>query len=128
MVEDEEALLTALQSNLERCGYVVLTAESPAQGLAVAAAHAGRIDLLLTDMTTPGGSGRGLAERLVAVRPELRVLFMSGSTEDLARRAGAIRGAFIAKPFVFDELVRRIERLLADRSPAMTPAEATIAG
>jgi CheY-like chemotaxis protein len=124
LVEDEEVLLTAMRLNLMRSGFDVLTAASPAQAVAVAGAHPGRIDLLLTDMTMPGGSGRTLAQRLLAERPELRVLIMSGYSEDVsARDPRHGLWAFIAKPFVFDELIRRIESLLsdplaADESPA----------
>jgi two-component system cell cycle sensor histidine kinase/response regulator CckA len=114
VVEDEEDLLTAMRANLVRHGFDVLTAGSTAGGNAVAASHSGRIDLLLTDMTMPGGSGRLLAEQLLADRPGLKVLFMSGYSGDVAVREGrSSLGEFIAKPFVFDDLVRRIETMLA---------------
>jgi PAS domain S-box-containing protein len=116
IVEDEEDLLLAIEANLVRMGFEVLTAGSMAQGLAVAGAHPGEIDLLLTDLTMPGGNGRTLAERLLAVRPEVRVLFMSGYSDDVAVREGrSALGEFIAKPFVFQELIGRIEAIL-DRS------------
>ncbi|MFM2151989.1 MAG: hypothetical protein RL199_424 [Pseudomonadota bacterium] len=117
VVEDEEDLLSAMRANLVRSGFDVLTANSVSEGLAVEASHPGRIDLLLTDLTMPGGSGRELAEALVSRRPGLPVLFMSGYSSDAAvfeRRSGL--GEFIAKPFVFDELVRRLEVLLATPS------------
>ncbi|MFM2151990.1 MAG: hypothetical protein RL199_425 [Pseudomonadota bacterium] len=127
VVEDEEDLLTAMQANLERSGFVVLTAGSPSQALRVARSHPTRIDILLTDMAMPGGSGRALAQQLRHIRPDLRVLFMSGYSDEFAvveGRSGL--GEFIAKPFVFETLVGRIEALLAD-AEASTPPGPTAA-
>ena len=86
---------------LRECGYEVLEAESGENALALARDHAGPVHLLLTDAVMPGMSGKVLAERLRAIRPETAVVFMSGYTDDsvLARNVVEVGITFLQKPF-----------------------------
>ena len=85
--------------------------------LAVAAETEGNIDLLLTDVVMPGMSGRTLAEKMIAARPDIKVLYMSGYPDGAIVTHGVLNpGMFILrKPFTRDELVRRVEESLAQR-------------
>ena len=99
-------------------GYTVLiAARTAARRSSVGACHAGRIDLLLTDVVMPRMSGRELAERLRAERPGLRVLFMSGYTDDAMLRQGVARpaGRFLQKPFTAQQLAAKIREVLDAR-------------
>jgi PAS domain S-box-containing protein len=100
VVEDERAVRAVVCRALERAGYTVLEAPGPDDALALALS-AGRIDVLVTDVVMPGMSGTALAARLVASRPGMRVVFISGYTEDATIRSGALpRGqTFLPKPF-----------------------------
>jgi len=109
LVEDEMALRDATRRILVQAGYTVLAAESAAAALEAADAHAGRIDLLLTDIVMPGMRGDQLAEELCRIRPSLRVLFMSGFAGPGIRSAMELAGAeLIAKPFTGERLLERI--------------------
>ncbi len=102
LVAEDDAVVRGLTVRILRdCGYMVLEADSARAGLTCAASHAGPIQLLLTDVVMPGGSGRELAEALLALRPGLRVVFMSGYTSDVVLRRGVIEEAvrFLPKPF-----------------------------
>ena len=89
---------------LESAGYSVIEAPDPGEAISVARQPATPIDMVLTDLVMPGMSGRELAESLVTTRPELKVLLMSGYTDDEVVRHG-ISGssAFIQKPFLPNE-------------------------
>jgi PAS domain S-box-containing protein len=115
LVEDERAVRTVAREVLARSGYHVLVAEDGMQALAVARAHRGPIDLLVTDVVMPGMSGRELAEALAQERPATRVLFTSGYTEDevLHRGVSADTVAFLPKPFTPAALVERVAAVLA---------------
>ncbi|MDO8479635.1 MAG: response regulator, partial [Candidatus Rokubacteria bacterium] len=83
--------------------------------------HPGPIHLLLTDVVMPGMGGRKLAEHLSAARrPEMRVLYMSGHTDDVILRSGVLQGdlAFLRKPFTPMRLARKVRETLDARSPA----------
>ena len=114
VVEDEDALRALVAESLREAGYTVIDAETPARALALCAADQGAIDLLVTDVVLPGLSGRELSERLLAARPQLMVLFMSGYTDDAVVRHGieSDRVAFLQKPFTVDALLRRVRRVL----------------
>ena len=116
LVEDEEAVRSLVRVVLEGQGYEVLTAGDGQEALRLVRAHDGPIDLLVTDMVLPGMSGREIAEAAHGVLPELRVLFMSGYTDDSLNRHGleAAVDQFIQKPFT--PLARRVRALL-DREP-----------
>ena len=114
VVEDEDALRGTLMRILRRRGYRVLEAAHGGEALRVSQEHDGRIDLVLSDIHMPGMHGRDLIDRLHAERPDLRVLFTSGSSagdgEDGRRIAGPFD--FIAKPFTIDELASALRRVL----------------
>ena len=118
VVEDDEPLRRLVQRILERRGYVVTMAATPAEALRLVEETGAPLDLLLTDVVLPGMSGRMMAERLVAKHPGLRVLYMSGYTDDAVVRRGVLQGAthFVQKPFDRTELLRKVREVL--ESPA----------
>jgi len=111
VADDDAGVRDVVRETLSRYGYTVLVARTGAEALRMAATHAGSIHLLLTDVVMPELNGRELADRLVAVRPDLRVLFMSGYTDDEVLRRGIVdrRSLYIRKPFTSDALVRRVQ-------------------
>jgi two-component system cell cycle sensor histidine kinase/response regulator CckA len=114
-VDDEPEVLELATEILRRVGYSVLEAADGAAALEVATRHEGEIHLLVTDMVMPGMSGRDLAERLRALRPTLRVLYISGYVQDPSARAALAseHSAFVAKPFTPELLTDRVRELLA---------------
>ncbi|MDF1504472.1 ATP-binding protein [Roseisolibacter sp. H3M3-2] len=114
LVEDEDAVRSIARETLARRGYEVLVAADGPAALALARRREAPIDLLLTDVVMPGMHGRALAEALLRDRPTLRVLFMSGYTEDevLHRGVSTEALAFIAKPFTPDMLAARVRDVL----------------
>jgi two-component system cell cycle sensor histidine kinase/response regulator CckA len=114
LVEDEAQVRQAALRSLAPLGYLVLVAAGPDQALALAAAHAGTIDLLLTDIVMPGLGGRALADRLTARYPGLRTLYISGYTETAIVHRGVLgRGAqLLAKPFTPRALAERVRAVL----------------
>jgi CheY-like chemotaxis protein len=114
VVEDEPAVLTLSRRALEAQGYVVLAASDAAAALRVVERHGGTIHLLLTDVVMPGLSGRELADRLVAQRPGIRVLYMSGYPGDAVVQHGTLPpgSAFLQKPFSPDGLARKVRDVL----------------
>jgi PAS domain S-box-containing protein len=114
VVEDQGSLRSVIRESLEACGYHVIDAMDASEALQRADAHGGAIDLLLTDVVMPKTSGRELAERLLAQRPSLRVLFMSGYADDVALRDSVVQGdvMFLAKPFTPTELAERVRSVL----------------
>jgi len=117
VVEDETALRTLVRRLLERHGYKVLEAPTAAAASELARDHAGPIHLLLADVVLPGTGGRPLADELLLLRTELRVLFMSGYTEEVIAHRGMIAAntAFINKPFTAEGLVVKVREVLDAR-------------
>ncbi len=114
VVEDEQAIRSLACEMLEGQGYHTLSAASGEEALGLAVRHAGPIHVLLADVVMPGLAGPALAERFTVVRPEARVLFMSGyAGDDLARR-GLPEDAvhLVPKPFTADLLGRRVREAL----------------
>src|SRR5207244_2058044 len=99
---------------LERKGYRILEASDGAEALRIASQHQAPIDLMVTDLVMPGMSGRQLAQRLSPERPEMKVLFVSGYTEDTAvrRRVAESNVAFLQKPFTVESLARKVRERL----------------
>jgi PAS domain S-box-containing protein len=114
VAEDEDGVRELLRKVLTEFGYSVLTARHGRDALLAAAERAGRIDLLVTDVVMPEMSGRELAETLRDRRPALKVLYISGYTDDevLQRGVSGREMAFVRKPFAAEELVRRVRALL----------------
>jgi PAS domain S-box-containing protein len=114
LVEDDVRLRQLTERVLRANGYAVLAAADGAGALAAAAAHEGPIHLVLSDVVMPGMSGRGLVERLTAVRPTIRTLFMSGYTDDDVMRRGIFdrQTAFLEKPFTPEQLLAKVGEVL----------------
>jgi CheY-like chemotaxis protein len=113
LVEDEEVVRNLARRVLRDSGYHVIEAGSGEEALRLAGECPGRIDLLLTDVVMPGMNGRELAERLGEIRPETRVVFMSGYTEDVILKRGVSGDrAFLAKPFTPPMLARSVREAL----------------
>ncbi|MBI4012694.1 MAG: response regulator, partial [Candidatus Rokubacteria bacterium] len=129
LVEDEDRVRGFAREMLERHGYTVLEAGHPTHALRLAADHVGPIHLLLTDVVMPGMSGRHLADRLAALRPELKVLYMSGYAEDGIVHHGVIGAgrAFLQKPFRGDVLAREVRRVLDAAPHAFSTADSPAA-
>lgn len=118
LVEDETPLRRMVSSILEQSGYLVLAAAGPQQALALARAHVGHIDLLLTDVVMPEMSGKELAEQLTAERPSTPVLYTTGYMESGVLHADA---CLLQKPFTLDELVGKVRRIIARRNALASP-------
>jgi PAS domain S-box-containing protein len=115
VVEDEEAVAHVIRRVLVGGEYEVLLATSVEQAMALAVSHAGPIDLLLTDVVMPKMNGPDLAARLMAMRPDIRVLFMSGFAGDTLEkhRIAVSDRTFIQKPFAPAALLSRVTEVLA---------------
>ena len=113
IVEDEDQVRLLAAGILRKFGYRVLEARMAREAIAVAKAEEGPVDLLLTDVVMPGMAGPVLAEKLVAMRPGLQVLFMSGHTDAVVRHRVLEGGAaFLQKPFIPEVLARRVRQVL----------------
>ena len=117
VVEDEAAVRRMAARALAAQGYAVLEAENGAEALEVLARGGSPIDLVLTDVVMPLVNGRELGERLSVERPGLRVLFMSGYTDDDIVRRGLLRpgSPFLQKPFMPGDLSRKVREVLDTR-------------
>lgn len=114
LVEDEASVRELVRETLAARGYKVLEAENGESGLRVADAHGDGIDILITDVVMPGMGGRELAKRLLQIRPNLAVLYLSGYTEDTILHQGALGPgtAFLQKPFTLQNLARKVREVL----------------
>ncbi|MCG3211899.1 MAG: Sensor histidine kinase RcsC [Anaerolineae bacterium] len=114
LAEDEETVRFLLRRTLQDEGYTILEARSGSEALSLAAHHQGQIDMLLTDVIMPQMSGRELAELLKTQRPQLKVLFISGYTNDAMVRHGvqAAEINLLFKPFSPGQLVSRVREVL----------------
>ncbi len=114
VLEDQEALRQVIHELLVESGYTVIDAPTAEAALKAAEAHAGPIHLLITDLIMPRLSGREAAVRLQALRPNVKVLYMSGYTGTAAEHHGPLeaRHAFIHKPFGLDALLRKVREVL----------------
>jgi DNA-binding NtrC family response regulator len=118
LVEDSKLLAKVTRDFLESDGYRVLVALSPKEAIQIAASSRESIDMLLTDVVLPGMNGRQLAEELLAKRPEMKVLYMSGYTNGILSEHSfrAAEVAFIEKPFSHQALSRKVRQTLKPHS------------
>jgi two-component system, cell cycle sensor histidine kinase and response regulator CckA len=114
LVEDEDAVRKLVHEVLSQHGYVVLQASRPEEALQHSRRHPGKIDLLLTDVVMPHMSGRELADRLAPARSDMKVLFISGYTED-AVVARCPQTALLKKPFTPAALAHKVRTILDNR-------------
>jgi signal transduction histidine kinase len=114
LAEDEPPVRAVARQVLERHGYTVLEAPSAESALDIATRYSGTIHLLLTDVIMPGMNGRELATRLAGLRPEARVIFMSGYTDDAVTRHGVLEpgSTYLQKPFTPDAIARKVREVL----------------
>jgi two-component system, cell cycle sensor histidine kinase and response regulator CckA len=119
LVDDEETVRRFSSRVLEKHGFAVLSAGTGPDAIALAEQHGDNVALLLTDVMMPGMNGCELAELLLARRPALRILFISGYAEDvLASNVGLVPGAaFLGKPFKPKALLGKVREVL-DGPPA----------
>jgi two-component system, cell cycle sensor histidine kinase and response regulator CckA len=114
LVEDEKGVRELAREYLEMSGYTVLEAENGHTALELAAMHVGPIHLLLTDVVMPGISGRELADRIVNIRPEIKILYMSGYTDQSVVRHGVLQAdaVLLQKPFTLASLASKLREIL----------------
>jgi len=114
LAEDDESLRALGARVLGALGYEVLVARTGAEALKIVAQHKGPIDLIATDVVMPEMNGSQLVEKVLEARPTIRVLFMSGYTDDEVMRRGVIDGqtAFLQKPFTPDLLAHKVREVL----------------
>ena len=127
LVEDDEHLRGLTLRILQSRGYQIITATDGRDALRRAKEHEGAIHLMLSDVVMPGMSGRVLSEQLCALRPMLKVLFMSGYTDDDVMRRGILdrRTAFLEKPFTPEQLVGKVRDVL-DGACARAPRRSRV--
>jgi PAS domain S-box-containing protein len=114
LVEDDEAVRSLARLTLQAAGYAVLEARHGGEAVRLAEKHAGAIHLVVSDVVMPQMGGRLLAERLAASRPDVKVLFVSGYTDDAVVRHGVLEAemAFLQKPFTPAALARKVREVL----------------
>ena len=114
LAEDQDQVRAVAHSILRRHGYRVIVAKNAGEALLLCEAHTGPIQLLLTDVVMPHLSGVDLAKRIAVTRPETKVLFMSGYTDDSVVRHGVLEDgvAFLQKPFTPESLARKVREVL----------------
>jgi two-component system cell cycle sensor histidine kinase/response regulator CckA len=117
LVEDETRVRQVVAETLRLNGYTVLEAGEPGEGLSRAHEHKGPLDLLLTDVMMPGMNGRELARGVYRLHPGIKILYISGYTDNAIVHQGVLGAdaAFLQKPFTADALLRKIRELLDGR-------------
>ena len=114
LVEDEEEVRKLAAQILQRQGYKVLEAPQGGDALLICEQHQTPVHLMLTDVVMPGMSGHQLAERLKSLQPQMKVLYMSGYTDNAIVQHGVlVEGVnYISKPFTVDALARKVREVL----------------
>jgi two-component system, cell cycle sensor histidine kinase and response regulator CckA len=114
LVEDEDSVREPVRQVLQRIGYTVLEAREGDEALKICNQHDGEISLLVTDVVMPRMGGRDLAEHLVPMHPKMKVLYLSGYTDDAVLRHGVTEAAtpFLQKPFTPEALARKVREVL----------------
>jgi DNA-binding response OmpR family regulator len=123
LVEDDEQLRRLSSSVLAHCGYNVLVASTPEEGLATCKSTSHDIRLLVTDVVMPRMNGRQLAEKVQQNRPGIRVLYISGYTNDAIAHYGVLDPGlwFLPKPYSLSSLIAKVREVL-DSAPEISPA------
>jgi DNA-binding NtrC family response regulator len=114
IVEDDDALRNITKKMLQKYGYNILEAENGEKALNIGETHEGPIHLLLTDVVMPVMSGSDLSEKLQSIRPETRVIYMSGYTDNAIVHHGILKQKinFIEKPFSPESLSKKVRQVL----------------
>ncbi|HET8579659.1 MAG TPA: response regulator [Nitrospiraceae bacterium] len=114
LVEDEQGVRTLVRDGLRRYGYTVLEARTGVEAFLISNQHPGSIHLLVTDVVMPGMSGREVAHQLMALFPNMKVLYISGYLDDAGLRSDADRArtSFLQKPFTPEALARKVRDML----------------
>jgi PAS domain S-box-containing protein len=125
LVEDEDGVRRLARLSLERQGYTVLEADGGHEAIELANTYQGPIQILLTDVVMPGLNGREVSERLLARRPDLKVLFMSGYNDDAVVRHGIVGSpaAFLQKPFDLRTLATKLRDVLGHTATSAANAQ-----
>jgi len=120
LVEDEPQLRQLSASVLTHCGYTVLTAATPDEGIALCQAHHSKIQLLITDVIMPRMNGRQLAEKILGICPNVRVLYISGYTDNAIVHYGVLDPGlwFLPKPFTLSALIAKVREVLDAQTAA----------
>ncbi len=118
VVEDDPSVRTLVRDELRKLGYRVVEAKNGVEACLLATQQAGSIDLLLTDVVMPGMGGRELAQHLSVIKPDLRILYISGYTDDVGIMGGQDEdlSSFLQKPFTPEVLAHAVRELLDARS------------
>jgi DNA-binding response OmpR family regulator len=130
VVDDEPEVLSMARDILEARGFRVLVAGGPEEALRIAQSTPGPIDVLVTDVVMPELNGRELADRLSALRSEIKVIYMSGHTSEVVGDYGVRvpSDSFVAKPFTSERLIGKIREKLGYRSPFSRPGSGPARG
>jgi two-component system, cell cycle sensor histidine kinase and response regulator CckA len=117
LVEDEKSILEVARIMLEKLGYTMLIAGTPDAAIRLAGEHAGKIDLLITDVVMPEMNGRDLARHLRSLYPNLKQIFMSGYTANVIAHHGVLEDGvyFIQKPFSIKDLAAKVREALEQK-------------
>jgi CheY-like chemotaxis protein len=112
LVEDDEDVRLLIRDELRKLGYRIIEARNGVEACLVATPHITRLKMLLTDIVMPGMSGTELARHLRVIKPELKLLFISGYTDDVGIGAGDPASAYLQKPFTPEALASSVRELL----------------
>ena len=114
VVEDHDEVRRFAVRALVECGCQVLAAANGSEAIAMAAGHAGRIEILLTDVVLPGMNGREVAERMVQARPDIKVIYTSGYTQALIATRGVLNCGvmYLPKPYTTEQIATKVREAL----------------
>ena len=128
IVEDEEIVRELVCQVLSEHGYDVLCAANGVEALQISADHPGKVSLLITDVVMPQIGGLELARRLLALRPDLKVLYVSGYSEDDMSEQGVMSEdmEFLEKPFTPQAITRKVREILAGSRPLVKAGLAVV--